>query len=205
MVEIRRKCPLLREEADENMSPNDPQSAAPGPELRWYQFSLRTLMLFVTAVAVICSIVSTVAWWHRRYPSESCSWGNHSSIAGSVPYYSVTAYAINGEMPTIACFVRIDDPRRLERNPNVMPWLFYAGDGEVFVEGRLIEHRPGVLQLFVDDGSDHPTLVILDPPDARKYFGRDGPPFVDFKTFSDFWNDVLRKKYLPETHQPATK
>jgi len=30
--------------------------STPEPELRWYQFSLRSLLLFTTFVAVLCSI-----------------------------------------------------------------------------------------------------------------------------------------------------
>jgi hypothetical protein len=39
------------------MSVAEPQSAVPKPKLRWYQFSLRTLLVFVTLSAIPCSWV----------------------------------------------------------------------------------------------------------------------------------------------------
>ena len=77
-----------------------------------------------------------------------------------------------------------------------MPWLRIDGDSQVFVEDRRIEHCYGVVQLFVDDGGGHPICVILDPADSRKYFGGDNTAFTNFSKFADFWNNVLRKKYL---------
>ncbi len=39
---------------------------APKPKLRWFQFSLRSLMLFVTACAVACSWLAVTIQGQRR-------------------------------------------------------------------------------------------------------------------------------------------
>jgi len=44
------------------MSEPEPQPAVPKPKLRWFQFSLRTLLVFVTLVSALCSIGVCLGW-----------------------------------------------------------------------------------------------------------------------------------------------
>ena len=41
------------------MSMTKPQPAAPKPKLRWFQFSLRSMLIFVTLCAIVCSWIAT--------------------------------------------------------------------------------------------------------------------------------------------------
>ena len=83
----------------------------------------------------------------RVNPSEPREWGNDfSQVSGSVPHFFVTAYAVNGQMPTIACFARIDDPKRLTAGSDPMPWLKRDCDGQVSIEGRRVTHRAGIIK-----------------------------------------------------------
>ena len=180
----------------------EPSTTARQPKLRWYQYRLRSLLLGVTLLAVIASLVSTAVWWRTRHPSRSNTWSNDScQMAGRVPHFVVWAKAINGEMPTIACFARIDDPNRVN---DPIRWLKCDIHDQVFIEGCYIPHRAGILKLFVDDGSGHPTLVILDGDDASRYFDRDNTYFTTDQAFVDFWENVLEKKYLRGPNKSPT-
>jgi hypothetical protein len=43
------------------MSVTEPQPAVPNPKLRWYQFSLRSLIKFVTRCAILCVVGASLA------------------------------------------------------------------------------------------------------------------------------------------------
>jgi hypothetical protein len=118
-----------------------------------------------------------------------------------MPHFFVQANAINEEMPTIACFARIDDPDRVA---DPMPWLNHGSRGQVFIEGRHVPHHVGSLRLFVDQGDGRPVLVILEPDDASRYFGRQNTYFTTYRAFVDFWECVLQKKYLQGTRGAPT-
>jgi hypothetical protein len=184
------------------MSEAKPQAAVPERQLRWHQFSLRTLLLGVTIAVVLASLVSTAAWWQNRHPSEDRAWSNDAcEQPGSVPHFFASTYSINGQKPTIACFARIDDPTRLATGKDPMPWVKCDHHGQVYVEGRHVPHEAGKLKLFVDDGSGRPTMVILDPADAYRFFDPDCVYLSNYKAFVEFWEKVLKQNYL---RKPAT-
>lgn len=180
------------------MEPTESKAESPRRRRRWFQYTLRTLLVGSVFAAVIFSLIG---WWLRRPPSTECDWGNNfSEYQGSLSHFFVRAFAIDNREPTIVCFARIDDASRLA---NPMPWLEYKGDGQVFVQGRLIPHRSGRLDLFVDDGSGQPIEVVLDTADASRYFGHKNTEFTTYREFVTFWEDILRKKYLRGIDRPG--
>lgn len=52
----------MGERNHDNMTTVTPQLAATKPPRRWYQFGLRTLLVFVTIVAIFCSIGVCIHW-----------------------------------------------------------------------------------------------------------------------------------------------
>jgi hypothetical protein len=174
---------------------NDCLPATEKPRLRWYQYSLRTLLLGVTAV---CVVFLLMAWWQRLPPSAWGSWHNFvfkppGDSATTVPQFHFGGYHSNGRPIAIGYFVRIDDPRQLA---SPIPWLSEKS-GQVFVNGRLILPGTGTLRLFVADGHQEPKCIFLDKKDTDLFLGIGSRP-VGYKDIPPFWNDVLRKKYLPE-------
>ena len=149
--------------------------------------------LLIPITVVLCAAVAFI-WWQRLPPSSTQSWSNRLGNVGMSSQFWFGAYAANDQEPSIAYFVRINDQTPFAIPP---PWL-KTSNRRVFVQGRHIPYRAGALRLFIADGGEEPRQVILDVEDAQRYFGRRNREIQTFEACVHFWNDVLRKKYLPE-------
>jgi hypothetical protein len=81
------------------MSGRESQPAAPKVRLRWYQYSLRSLFIFVTLCAIACSWFTTE---YRRVERRHLAWKRLDSIAfssqnGKPPWYSRWLYDLVGD------------------------------------------------------------------------------------------------------------
>ena len=67
----RARLPLGSDEHDD-MSVAVPQAAVPQPRLRWYQYSLRSLLIVVTLFAILCSLLAAAIpeWKRQRHQRE---------------------------------------------------------------------------------------------------------------------------------------
>jgi hypothetical protein len=157
----------------------------------WFQSLL-------VSVVVILVLGDAVLLYRYRAPSSYGASQNHhfkpfGSVDTAVPAFEFGAFHFYDRPPTIGYFVRIDDPRDL---PSPTPWL-KEDDGRIYVNGRRILPRNGVVQLFVAEGAHEPQLVILTDADRQEFL-----KFIDTPTnFDDcalFWNAVLRTNHLPE-------
>lgn len=184
--------------------------AAP-PKGRRFQYRLRTLLLMQAGLAVVLCIVSGIVWWWGRLPPSSWrSWGNvaympsvnsitkvASSTGTSVPQFLFGGFSSNHRPTEIGYLVRIDDLRQLSAP---MSWLS-RDRGRIFINGRLVLPKGEGLLLLVADGDQNPKCVVLDIQDSATFRGFKsrgvGYP-VGYEHIPRFWNDVLRKKYLPE-------
>ena len=131
-----------------------------------FQYSLRTLML---APVVVSVLAAATAWYLRLPPSSYTGWYMYASEEKL--HFYVGAIEPVGWEPTVGFILRCDGS--CESGQPWVSWLERDFEG-VHINGRPISHRRGEFQLFVDNGSGYPVRVILEPADARKYFGGDG-------------------------------
>ena len=58
----RPQCSSVGGIKQHDMSVADPKPVVPKPKLRWFQFTLRTLLVVVTLASVLCSIGVCLGW-----------------------------------------------------------------------------------------------------------------------------------------------
>jgi hypothetical protein len=78
------------------MTITKPKPATPKPKRPWFQFSLRTLLVFVTLVSVLCSIATYIGWgfiWNSIW-GPLCSIG--TAIGWSIPLAVLILMAVVG-------------------------------------------------------------------------------------------------------------
>ncbi len=82
----------------------DPQPAVPKPKRRWYQYSLRSLLLFVTLASIGMSWVAWELKYGRRYPNKSQGFDHGNIMIHSV--YCAGPWDSPGKEKLVYAFAR---------------------------------------------------------------------------------------------------
>jgi Leucine-rich repeat (LRR) protein len=154
------------------------EPTSPKPKLRWYQFSLRTLLIFVTFSAILCSFFATITYSARKQKEVAAT---IRKLGGAVVY----DYLMVGED---GCDIDVDT---LER-PNTLSKYFgvdYFHSVEcVFCEGSKINDSilaplrslPNVIRLDLrhTQVTDSGLKSLIEMP-SLKLLILDGTPIGD--------------------------
>jgi hypothetical protein len=139
-----------------------------------------TLIVFAIAAALFIA-------WEQRPPSSRGSRSNILLQPGpTVPAFFYGAFDFDGNPPAIAYFVRISSEADLAAP---MSWL-EEHEGRIFVEGRRVLPREGMIQMYVADGPGNPRLVLL-ADENRQAFLEFLNAAQNFESGARFWNDVI--------------
>jgi hypothetical protein len=153
----------------------------------------RTLNILAGLIAI--GITAFVHWQSQpdvivRARSHLCT---HPTEA-DVPAFAYGAFQFQGDpWYQIAYLALIQEESNLSTRPH---WLEREAE-EIFIAGRRVRPRTGIVQLFVSEGSELPQLIELTDGDARtmQTFLNEGQ---NYDSCQEFWNDLANKYHFQE-------
>lgn len=159
-------------------------------------------VLFITVIALIIGLNFGPLhdWYQARLTPANCSWSNRLPEQGNNPSAVFFVGSFGVDDPSIAYLVRIGDVKKLA---NPTPWL-RENKGYVFVQNRLIARKPGVLQLFIDDGRMDPLRIEVPIERAKQYFDPQHVYFDRPHRVENFWDKTLGAAELLKSTGPRS-